>query len=76
MDGGRRRPTHELVSLVGGETSRTRRLVNEVEGSGLGLAIAREMITRMGGVLDIVDEGPNRLNGTTVRVILFHDPET
>ena len=25
MEGGRRRPTHELVSLVGGETTRTRR---------------------------------------------------
>jgi nitrogen-specific signal transduction histidine kinase len=50
MEGGRRRPTHELVSLVCGETSRTRQLVDEVEGSGLGLAIAREMITRVGGV--------------------------
>ena len=48
---------------------------SDTEGSGLGLAIAREMITRMVGVLDIVDEGPNRLNGTTVRVFLFHDPE-
>ena len=54
---------------------RVRAVVDEVEGSGLGLTIAREMITRMGGVLDIVDEGPNRLNGTTVRVILFRDPE-
>jgi signal transduction histidine kinase len=54
---------------------RGRAVVDEVEGSGLGLAIAREMVTRMGGVLDIVDEGPNRLNGTTVRVILFRDPE-
>jgi nitrogen-specific signal transduction histidine kinase len=50
MEGGRRRLTHELVSLVCGETSRTRQLVDEVEGSGLGLAIAREMITRVGGV--------------------------
>jgi len=49
--------------------------VDKVEGSGLGLAIAREMITRMSGVLDIVDEGPNRLNGMTVRVIFFRDPE-
>lgn len=48
---------------------------DEVDGSGLGLAIARETIARMGGVLEIVDEGPNRLNGTTVRLGLFRDPE-
>ena len=54
---------------------RGRAVVDAVEGSGLGLTIAREMITRMSGVLDIVDEWPNRLNGTTVPVILFRDPE-
>ena len=43
-------------------------------GSGLGLAIAKEMITQMGGVLEILDEGPNRLDGTTLRVVLFRDP--
>jgi signal transduction histidine kinase len=54
---------------------RGRTVQDEVDGSGLGLAIAKDTITRMGGVLDIVDEGPNRLNGTTVRVILFRDPD-
>ena len=70
-DNGPGIPTSELFA----RGYRGRAVVDEVEGSGLGLAIAREMITRMGGVLDIVDEGPNRLNGTTVRVILFHNPE-
>lgn len=47
---------------------------DEVDGSGLGLAIAREMISKMEGILDIIDKGPNKLNGTTVRVVLFRDP--
>jgi len=47
---------------------------DEVDGSGLGLAIAKEMITQMGGVLEILEEGPNRLDGTTLRVVLFRDP--
>jgi len=46
-----------------------------VDGSGLGLAISREMITKMGGEIDIMDEGPSRLDGTTIRVILFREPE-
>ena len=46
----------------------------EVSGSGLGLAIAREMITRMGGMIDFV-EGPNGMDGTAVRIILFQEPE-
>ncbi len=48
---------------------------DEVDGSGLGLAIAREMLSKMGGALDIIDNGPNELNGTTLRVVLFRDPE-
>ncbi|KAL9178733.1 hypothetical protein ACHAXT_003864 [Thalassiosira profunda] len=47
---------------------------DSVEGSGLGLSIAREIVSRMGGVLDLV-EGPNKLDGTAVRIILFRDPE-
>jgi len=47
-----------------------------VGGSGLGLAIAREMVSRMGGMLDILEDGPNKkLDGTTVRLILFRDTE-
>jgi hypothetical protein len=52
-----------------------RRVQDEVNGIGLGFTIGRETMTRMGGVLDIVDEGPNRLNSTTMRVILFWDPD-
>jgi signal transduction histidine kinase len=73
-DNGQGIPTSERDKVFA-RGYRGRAVVDEVEGSGLGLAIAREMITRMGGLLDIVDEGPNRLNGTTVRVILFRDPE-
>ena len=47
---------------------------DEVDGSGLGLAIAKEMITRMGGELEILEEGPNQLDGTTLRIVLFRDP--
>ena len=54
---------------------RGRAVQDEVGGSGLGLAISREIIIRMGGVLDIVDEGPNKLDGMTARVILFRNPE-
>mmetsp|Transcript_28848 Transcript_28848/g.54539 ORF Transcript_28848/g.54539 Transcript_28848/m.54539 type:complete len:819 (+) Transcript_28848:69-2525(+) len=48
----------------------------DVAGSGLGLAIAREMIS-MVGTIDVLDagEGPNKLDGTTVRVVLFRDRE-
>ena len=47
-----------------------------VAGSGLGLAIAREMISRMGGMIDVLEgEGPSKLDGTTSRIILFRDQE-
>ena len=48
-----------------------------VDGSGLGLAISREMITKMGGEIDIIDDGPSSKSsdGTTVRIILFREPE-
>lgn len=48
---------------------------DQVDGTGLGLAIAKEMIARMGGSLDILSAGPNKLDGTTLRIILFRDPE-
>ena len=47
----------------------------DVPGSGLGLGISKEIITRMGGVLDILEEGPAQLGGTAIRVIVFRDPE-
>jgi hypothetical protein len=31
-------------------------------------------MTRMGGELEILEEGPNRLDGTTLLVVLFRDP--
>lgn len=47
----------------------------KVSGSGLGLAIARELLSRMGGTISIIEEGPNKLPGTTVRVVLFRDQD-
>ena len=45
-----------------------------VDGSGL--AIAREMIPRMGGRIDVLEgEGPSKLDGTTLHIILFRDQE-
>jgi len=55
---------------------RSEEVEDAVGGSGLGLAIAREMISRMGGMIDVLDEGPHKLDGTTMRVILFRDPES
>ena len=47
-----------------------------VDGSGLGLAIVREMTTHMGGRIDVLEsEGPSKLDGTTLRIILFCDQE-
>ncbi len=47
----------------------------ETHGTGLGLAVAKQMITQMGGRIDLVEDGgPSKLQGTTVRIILFRDP--
>ena len=49
----------------------------EVGGSGLGLPIARDLISRMGGMVDMLEGcGPSKLDGTTVRIILFREPES
>jgi signal transduction histidine kinase len=56
---------------------RSKEWKDEVDGTGLGLAVARQMITQMGGKIDLVEDGgPSKLQGTTVRIILFRDPET
>ncbi len=49
--------------------------VHSLPGSGLGLGISKEIITNMGGIIDILEEGPSRMGGTTIRVIVFRDPE-
>ena len=48
-------------------------VVGGTEGSGLGLAIAKEYITRMGGLIDFLGEGPNKLDGTSMRIVMFRD---
>jgi signal transduction histidine kinase len=56
---------------------RSKEWTDDVDGSGLGLAVARQMITQMGGRIEVVEDGgPSKLQGTTVRIILFRDPET
>lgn len=55
---------------------RSKTVQDEVDGSGLGLGICREMIEKMGGTIDLLEQGPNKLDGTTVRIILFRDPES
>ena len=32
--------------------------------------------SRMGGMVDILEGGPSKLDGTTVRIILFREPES
>lgn len=55
---------------------RSKEWTDDVDGSGLGLAVARQMITQMGGRIDLAEDGgPSKLQGTTVRIILFRDPE-
>lgn len=55
---------------------RSKEWTDKVDGNGLGLAVARQMITQMGGRIDLVEDGgPSKLQGTTVRIILFRDPE-
>ena len=73
-DNGLGIPTSERTNVFA-RGYRGRAIQDEVGGSGLGLAISREIIIRMGGVLDIVDEGPNKLDGMTARVILFRNPD-
>lgn len=43
-------------------------------GGGLGLSMSKMFIEKMGGTLEILQEGPNQMGGATVRIILFRDP--
>jgi len=42
-------------------------------GSGIGLDISKAIILKMGGTLDFVDEGPGRLGGAVMRIVLFRE---
>lgn len=46
-----------------------------VEGTGLGLNLSMNIIQRMGGMLDILDDGPSHLGGATIRLILFRNSD-
>ena len=72
---GGRKPSKQVVGKSRNPQIIVTLVSNEPPGSGLGLAISREIIIRMGGVLDIADEGPNKLDRMTARVILFRNPE-
>lgn len=45
-------------------------------GDGIGLAVGRELISRMGGVVEILDQGPGMLAGATFCITLFRSPKT
>lgn len=50
--------------------------LDDISGSGLGLTMSKQIIEQMGGRIDVMEDGgPSRLQGTTVRVNLFRDPE-
>ena len=57
---------------------RSREVRDEVKGSGLGLSVAKYWLNKMGGRIDVLEEGgpSKKLQGTTMRVILFRDPES
>lgn len=42
-----------------------------IEGNGLGLSMSSMIVQRMGGILDVLDDGPSHLGGATIRIILF-----
>ena len=54
---------------------RSKTVQDSVPGNGLGLGISKDIVLRMGGMLDVLEEGPSHLAGTTIRVIVFRDPE-
>jgi len=49
---------------------------NHTSGDGIGLAVCRELISRMGGVVEILDRGPGMLGGATFCITLFRNPKT
>jgi len=49
---------------------------NRISGDGIGLAVCRELISRMGGVVEILDRGPGMLGGATFCITLFRNPNT
>jgi signal transduction histidine kinase len=48
-----------------------------IDGSGIGLDISRTLVERMGGNLDLIDEGEfkNTLNGAVMKCTLFRRPK-
>ena len=44
---------------------------NVPSGNGLGLDISRSMLSRFGGTLEVIENGPEHLNGTVMRIMIF-----
>lgn len=42
-----------------------------LSGNGLGLDISRSMLSRFGGILEVLENGPQNLNGTVMRIMVF-----
>jgi len=46
---------------------------DRAQGDGIGLSVCIDMIHRMGGIIDVLDNGPRVLGGATFRVVLFRN---
>lgn len=76
-DNGPGIPEEDLRDRVFERGFRSSEVRDEVKGSGLGLTVAKFWLEQMGGRIELLagGEGPSKLPGTTVRIILFRDPE-
>eukprot|EP00804_Cyclotella_cryptica_P028139 CCRYP_011011-RB/>CCRYP_011011-RB protein AED:0.05 eAED:0.05 QI:761/1/1/1/0/0/3/817/436 len=55
---------------------RGRQVQGKIDGNGLGLGMSMGIIRKMGGMLDLLEDGPSHLGGATIRIILFRHPST
>ncbi|KAL7484011.1 hypothetical protein ACHAW6_009655 [Cyclotella cf. meneghiniana] len=53
---------------------RGRQVQGKINGNGLGLSMSAGIIRKMGGMLDLLEDGPSHLGGATIRIILFRHP--
>ena len=67
-DNGQDIPKSEQEKIFG-RGYRGEAVQDTIDSSGLGLAIAREMVMCVGGMTDLLDDGPSKLDGKTVCII-------
>ena len=49
---------------------------SQTVGSGIGLHISQQLISRMGGSLEILENQPSHLSGTVMRFVLYRKPKS